>query len=118
MIKPGEYFLNSDAIEANAGLDVQKIEVANAGDRPVQVGSHFHFFEANRALKFDRATAYGRRLNVPSGTAVRFEPGQTHTVELIPFSGNRQVYGFNRLVEGSLDEQAPAAMQRLQEFEK
>jgi len=99
---PGQYFLRADPIEANAGKDVVAVEVANAGDRPVQVGSHFHFFEVNRALTFDRARAYGMRLNIPAGTAVRFEPGQQKRVELVALGGAREVWGLNGLVNGPL----------------
>src|ERR1700746_3004926 len=100
---PGEYFLASDPIEINAGRPTRRLEVANSGDRPVQVGSHFHFFEVNRYLIFDRAAAYGMRLNIASGTAVRFEPGDTCEVELVAIGGRREVIGLNRLVDGALD---------------
>src|ERR1700687_4678609 len=99
---PGEYLLRSEPITANAGATAISIEVANAGDRPVQVGSHFHFFEVNSALDFDRASAYGTRLNIPAGTAVRFEPGQRRRVSLIPLGGCREVWGLNGLVNGAL----------------
>jgi urease subunit gamma/beta len=100
---PGEYLLASDPIELNAGRATTTIEVSNRGDRPVQVGSHFHFFEVNRWLTFDRAAAYGMRLNIPAGTAVRFEPGDTRQVELVAIGGTRDICGLNRLVEGELD---------------
>jgi urease beta subunit len=100
---PGEYLLASDPIEINIGRPTQRLVVANTGDRPVQVGSHFHFFEVNRCLVFDRATAYGMRLNIASGTAVRFEPGDTREVELVAIGGSREVIGLNRLVDGALD---------------
>ena len=100
---PGEYLLARDAIEINAGRLTRRLEVANSGDRPVQVGSHFHFFEVNRGLVFDRAVAYGMRLNIASGTAVRFEPGDTVDVELVAIGGSREVIGLNRLVDGALD---------------
>ena len=87
---PGEYFLASDPIELNAGRATRRLEVANTGDRPIQVGSHFHFFEVNRALTFDRSAAYGMRLNIASGTAVRFEPGDTREVELVAIGGSRR----------------------------
>jgi urease subunit beta len=87
----------------NAGRSATVIDVLNSGDRPIQVGSHFHFFEVNPALQFDRATAYGQRLDIPSGTAVRFEPGERHSVDLVPFAGNRIVFGFNGQVNGALD---------------
>jgi urease beta subunit len=100
---PGEYFLANDPIEINAGRPTRRLEVANAGDRPVQVGSHFHFLEVNRCLIFDRAAAYGMRLNIAAGTAVRFEPGDTREVELVAIGGRREVIGLNRLVDGALD---------------
>jgi urease subunit beta len=99
---PGEYFLRSEAIEANSGRAVAKLVVTNRGDRPVQVGSHCHFFEVNRALEFDRDRAYGMRLNIPAGTAVRFEPGDTQEVEVVAIGGTRTVYGINGLVNGKL----------------
>jgi len=101
---PGEYFLSSDPIEINAGRRTLRLEVSNRGDRPVQVGSHCHFFEVNRFLDFDRTLAYGMRLNIAAGTAVRFEPGDTREVELVAIGGRRYVSGLNRLVEGSLDD--------------
>jgi len=103
---PGEYLLASDAIEINAGRPTRRLEVANTGDRPVQVGSHFHFLEVNRCLAFDRAAAYGMRLNLAAGTAVRFEPGDTVEVELVAVGGSREVIGLNRLVDGALDAEA------------
>lgn len=103
-MKPGEYFLESDPIDANVGRTTAKVSVRNTGDRAIQIGSHFHFFEVNRALQFDRDKALGMRLNIPSGTAVRFEPGQTHEVELVTLSGNCSVYGFNRLCEGVISD--------------
>jgi urease beta subunit len=103
---PGEYLLASDSIEINSGRPTRRIEVANTGDRPVQVGSHFHFLEVNRCLVFDRAAAYGMRLNIASGTAVRFEPGDTRDVELVAIGGRREVVGLNRLVNGALDAKA------------
>jgi urease beta subunit len=107
---PGEYLLASEPIELNAGRPTKRITVSNRGDRPVQVGSHCHFFEVNRWLGFDRAAAYGMRLNVAAGTAVRFEPGDTREVELVAIGGSRQVAGLNRLVEGALDD--PAVRER------
>ena len=89
-------------IELNKGRRVVSLEIVNAGDRPIQVGSHYHFFETNEALKFDRKKAYGCRLNIAAGTAVRFEPGQTRTVELVGLTGLRRVFGFNALVNGKL----------------
>jgi urease subunit beta len=100
---PGEVFPAAGGeIELNAGRDALEVEVANTGDRPVQVGSHYHFAETNPALSFDRGAARGRRLDIPAGTAVRFEPGQTRRVSLIPFAGARVVHGFRGEVEGPL----------------
>ena len=99
---PGEIRVGAGDIELNAGRKTLSIAVTNRGDRPIQVGSHYHFFETNAALKFDRKKAYGRRLNIAAGTAVRFEPGQARTVELIRFSGLRKVYGFTGKVMGKL----------------
>src|SRR6266850_383349 len=117
---PGEYFLASDPIELNAGRATRQLTVANRGDRPVQVGSHCHFFEVNRWLAFDRAAAYGMRLNVAAGTAVRFEPGDTREVELVAIGGTREVFGLNQLVEGPLDDEnvREAALQVAAEFTK
>jgi len=105
-MKPGEYLLDLDAgpVEANAGRRTARVLVKNAGDRPIQVGSHFHFFETNASLLFDRAAAYGMRLNIASGTAVRFEPGEEKEVELTDFGGRRIIHGFNDLVAGALDD--------------
>ncbi|HEV2610062.1 MAG TPA: urease subunit beta [Noviherbaspirillum sp.] len=99
---PGEMHIEAGEIELNAGRATATITVANSGDRPIQVGSHFHFFEVNPALQFDRQTAYGMRLNIAAGTAVRFEPGQQRTVELVALAGDRKVYGFNAKVMGAL----------------
>ncbi len=99
---PGEIETASGEIELNVGRDTLTLTVANTGDRPIQVGSHYHFFETNDALQFDRAAAYGRRLNIASGTAVRFEPGQARTIELVALAGERVVYGFNARVMGKL----------------
>ncbi len=99
---PGEYFLRSEPIEANAGRATARVAVTNRGDRPIQVGSHCHFFEVNRALNFDRGHAYGMRLNIAAGTAVRFEPGDTREVDLVALGGTRTVYGINGLVNGKL----------------
>ena len=99
---PGEIKVAGGDIELNKGRKTVRLEVLNEGDRPVQVGSHYHFFETNAALKFDRKKAYGCRLNIAAGTAVRFEPGQSRTVELIPLSGSRTVYGFTGKVMGKL----------------
>ena len=103
---PGEYFLADTPIELNAGRPTRRIEVANRGDRPVQVGSHCHFFEVNRCLSFERPVAYGMRLNIAAGTAVRFEPGDTREIELVAIGGRREVYGLNALVNGALDDEA------------
>lgn len=105
-MKPGAYLLNDEAgpIEANVGRETVQLEVKQSGDRPIQVGSHFHFFEVNRALVFDRAAAYGMRLNIPAGTAVRFEPGETKMVNLVALAGERVMHGHNALVDGSLDD--------------
>lgn len=103
---PGEYLLSDDPIEINAGRLTCRIEVTNRGDRPIQVGSHCHFFEVNRYLSFDRQAAYGMRLNIAAGTAVRFEPGDTREVELVALGGQREVHGLNGLVNGKLDDEA------------
>lgn len=99
---PGEVFAAAGEIELNAGAPTIVIEVANTGDRPIQVGSHYHFFETNEGLSFDRTMARGMRLDIPAGTAVRFEPGQTRQVTLIPLSGSRTVYGFQQKIMGAL----------------
>ena len=99
---PGEVFTAEGDIEINVGLDVVALDVANTGDRPIQVGSHYHFAETNPALSFDRIKARGRRLDIASGTAVRFEPGQTRRVQLVPFRGERAVWGFRGAVMGKL----------------
>jgi urease subunit beta len=99
---PGEIVVQDSAIELNKGRKTLTLAITNSGDRPIQVGSHYHFFEANPALKFDREKARGMRLNIPSGTAVRFEPGQSREVTLIPFTGKRTVYGFRGNVMGKL----------------
>jgi urease subunit beta len=99
---PGEMQIEPGDIELNVGRQTVTVEVANSGDRPIQVGSHFHFFEVNPALQFERDAAYGMRLNIAAGTAVRFEPGQHRTVELVALAGERKVYGFNAKVMGKL----------------
>ena len=99
---PGEIIAADGDVELNAGLPVITVEVSNTGDRPVQVGSHYHFFETNPALSFDRNAARGMRLDIPAGTAVRFEPGQTRSVNLVPYRGRRVVYGFRQGVMGAL----------------
>lgn len=98
---PGEYFVGTNDIECNAGRATISIAVVNTGDRPVQVGSHFHFFEVNRQMEFDRKKAFGMRLNIAAGTAVRFEPGEEKEVELVVLDGKRNVFGLNNLVNGS-----------------
>ena len=99
---PGEYQVAAGDIELNAGRERVTLEIANTGDRPIQVGSHYHFFETNEALAFDRAKARGFRLDIPAGTAVRFEPGQSRTVTLVALAGDRIVYGFQAKVMGKL----------------
>ncbi len=101
---PGEMFIEEGDIELNVGRKTATLKVANSGDRPIQVGSHFHFFETNPALQFERSVAYGMRLNIAAGTAVRFEPGQERTIELVALAGDRKVYGFNGKVMGKLKE--------------
>ncbi|MEO1036603.1 MAG: urease subunit beta [Pseudomonadota bacterium] len=101
---PGEYFIDDGDIELNAGRETTELVVANTGDRPIQVGSHYHFAETNPALEFDRGAAHGKRLDIPAGTAVRFEPGQKRTVNLIDYAGDRIVYGFNADVMGPLED--------------
>jgi len=101
---PGEYFIVEGEIELNPGRPTTEIKVANTGDRPIQVGSHYHFAETNPALDFDRDIARGQRLAVPAGTAVRFEPGQIRTVTLVPYAGARRVFGFNAQIMGDLED--------------
>lgn len=101
---PGEMLIEAGEISLNVGRESITIDVANTGDRPIQVGSHFHFFETNEALSFERKRAYGFRLDIAAGTAVRFEPGQTRTVQLVALAGDRKVYGFSGKVMGSLKE--------------
>ena len=112
---PGEYFLGEGDIVANEGRRTVELTVANTADRPIQVGSHFHFFEANRALRFDRAQAFGMRLNIPAGTAVRFEPGDEKRVTLVELAGARKVFGLNALTEGGAKD---AALKRLGEWDR
>lgn len=100
---PGEILTAQGEIELNAGRPTLTLAVANGGDRPIQVGSHYHFYETNAALRFDREPARGRRLDIPAGTAVRFEPGQTREVSLVPLAGRRRVFGFNGRIMGDLD---------------
>jgi urease subunit beta len=103
---PGEYFIKDDEIELNKGRKGLTLTVANSGDRPIQVGSHYHFFETNPALNFDRSKARGMRLDIAAGTAVRFEPGQTREVKLVELAGTRTVYGFRQDVMGKLDQKS------------
>jgi urease subunit beta len=99
---PGEYFIRSGEVALNEGRETVTLDVSNTGDRPIQVGSHYHFYETNGALAFDRKQARGFRLDIPAGTAVRFEPGQTRTVTLVAYSGSREVHGFNGRINGKL----------------
>ncbi len=117
-VTPGEYFIDEGEIELNEGKETTEIEVENIGDRPIQVGSHYHFFEVNAFLDFDREKAYGKRLNIPSGTSVRFEPGSSKKVSLVDFAGERYISGFNGLVEGFLDKKKTKekAMKKLEKF--
>ena len=101
---PGEYILKTTDIIANTGRKTMHISVINKGDRPVQIGSHFHFFEVNKSLEFNRELSFGMRLNIPAGTAVRFEPGEEKEIELVEFGGNKLVFGFNNLVNGKTNE--------------
>ena len=112
---PGEYFLADGDVVANQGRRTVELVVANTADRPIQVGSHFHFFEANRALRFDRAQAFGMRLNIPAGTAVRFEPGDEKRVTLVELAGARRVFGLNGLAAGG---DKTAALERLNQWER
>ena len=102
-MEPGQLFLKEEDIICNEGRMTNKLTVINTGDRPVQIGSHFHFYEVNEALKFNREEAFGKRLNIPSGAAVRFEPGDEKEVELVCYVGERRVYGFNNKVDGSVE---------------
>lgn len=111
---PGEYFIADGEIEANAGRATAALTVTHTGDRPIQIGSHFHFFEVNRTLSFDRAKAFGMRLNIPSGSAVRFEPGEKKGVVLVALGGSRTVRGLNGVTEGAAGEaEKEAALERL-----
>jgi len=102
---PGQYFIDEGEISLNDDKEITTIEVKNDGDRPVQIGSHYHFFEVNKELNFDRASAYGKRLDIPAGTSVRFEPGSSKEINLVEFTGKRYMSGFNGLVEGFLDDE-------------
>jgi urease beta subunit len=110
---PGEYFLADEDIIANAGRETVELEIVNTGDRPIQVGSHFHFFEVNKALRFDRARSFGMRLNIPSGTAVRFEPGDDKRVILVRLGGASIVHGLNALTSGPANDDTRAAAVKL-----
>ena len=99
---PGEYFIDEGEIELNVGRKTLTMSVANSGDRPIQVGSHYHFYETNSALNFEREETRGYRLNIAAGTAIRFEPGQTRTIELVEYAGDKKIYGFNGDVMGAL----------------
>jgi urease subunit beta len=109
---PGELLIDDGTITLNAGRKTEKLRVANTGDRPVQVGSHTHFFEVNKALSFDREKAYGFRLNIPAGTALRFEPGEAREVEVVAFGGKKKVYGMNALVNGKLSSKQASAFSK------
>ena len=112
---PGEYILEHGYIECNVGRDTQMITVVNTGDRPVQIGSHFHFFEVNKQMEFDREKAFGMRLNIAAGTAVRFEPGEEKDVELVSYGGDKKVFGFNDLVNGKTsDKSKKKAMKKVE----
>lgn len=110
---PGEVVTGDGTVVLNEGRETTEVTVGNTGDRPVQVGSHFHFFEANAALVFDREAALGMRLNIPAGTAVRFEPGDEQTVELVALGGKRRAHGMNGMVDGSVDSETDDAIERL-----
>jgi len=110
---PGEVVVGEGTVTLNEGRETAEVTVGNTGDRPVQVGSHFHFFEANAALEFDRKAAFGMRLNIPAGTAVRFEPGDEQTVELVDIGGKRVAHGMNGMVNGSVDADPTDALERL-----
>jgi len=112
---PGEFFLSNEPITANVGKSTITVSVRNTGDRPIQVGSHTHFFESNKALEFPREKSYGYHLNIPAGTSVRFEPGETREIELTEFGGKKIVYGFSGLVNGSLDEKQKEAFKKASE---
>ncbi|RNJ77480.1 MAG: urease subunit beta [Nitrosopumilus sp. H8] len=114
-MKPGEYMLSKDPIIANPGKKTLSINVTNTGDRPIQVGSHAHFFEVNKALLFEREKAYGFHLCIPAGTSVRFEPGDSRSVTLVEYGGRRVVFGFSGLVGGSLDEKKQDALRKAKE---
>ena len=113
---PGEYILAEGNIECNVDRPTEKVVVVNTGDRPVQIGSHYHFFEVNKQVQFDREKAFGMRLNIAAATAVRFEPGEEKEVELVEFGGNKKIFGFNNLVDGEINEEnKKIAMKKLLE---
>ena len=113
---PGEYLIGDEPILANVNRDSKKIKVSNSGDRPIQVGSHTHFFEVNSALDFSRQDAYGYHLNIPAGTSIRFEPGETKEVEIVEYGGKKIVFGFSGLVNGNLDEKKNEAFAKAKEL--
>ena len=113
---PGEYLIGDKPILANVNRDSKKIKVSNSGDRPIQVGSHTHFFEVNSALDFPRQEAYGYHLNIPAGTSIRFEPGETKEVEVVEYGGKKIVFGFSGLVNGNLDEKKNEAFAKAKEL--
>ena len=113
---PGEYLIGDEPILANVNRDSKKIKVSNTGDRPIQVGSHTHFFEVNSALDFSRQDAYGYHLNIPAGTSIRFEPGETKEVEIVEYGGKKIVFGFSGLVNGKLDEKKNDAFSKAKEL--
>lgn len=115
MVTPGEYFVGDEPIIANDKRLTRKILVSNTGDRPIQIGSHTHFFEVNSALDFQREQAYGFHLNVAAGTSVRFEPGESKEIELVEYGGKKIVFGFNGMVNGKLDEKKTAALKMAKE---
>ena len=112
---PGEYFLSDEPIIANKNRETRKIKVSNSGDRPIQVGSHTHFFEVNKALDFPRSESYGFHLNIPAGTSIRFEPGDTKEVEISEYGGKKIVFGFSGLVNGPLDSKKQDALKKAKE---
>ena len=101
---PGELILEDGFIELNKGREITTLKVANTSDRPIQIGSHYHFFESNKGLEFDRQKALGKRLDIPAGTAIRFEPGDQREVNLVPYAGDRKIFGFNGLINDSLQQ--------------
>jgi len=112
---PGEYFLSDEPITANVGKSILSISVRNTGDRPIQVGSHTHFFEVNKSLEFPRKQSYGFRLNIPAGTSARFEPGETKEIQITEFGGKKVVFGFSGLVNGNLKEKQEEAFKKASE---